>query len=143
MTRHFAPPPAGAAASAAILIDAARCWRRARDTGEAIQPRLAQALAMHDCSILAPVLDSLIRFYELARGRPMAVGNAGTPSDDERLLLGLLDGSTPHACIDCLEDAATMLDCALCSARIMLALAQQPSAVLGAAMSGPFHVRRA
>ena len=122
MTRHFTPPTRQETATAAILIDAARCWRQARDAGHPMQPCLAQALAAHDCTMLAPVFDSLCLFYETALGRPLAVGEALTLSDDEHLLLGLLDGSRPRACLGCTDRAASALDCALCSTRIMLAL---------------------
>jgi hypothetical protein len=80
-------------APAAILIDAARCWRQARDAGAPIQPRLSQTLAADDCAMLASVLDSLCLFYEAALG-----------------------------CLGCTDSAASALDCALCSTRIMLAL---------------------
>ncbi|QNO27260.1 hypothetical protein EEB18_021575 [Sphingopyxis sp. OPL5] len=122
MTRHFTPPTRQETAPTAILIDATRCWRQARDAGHPIQPCLADVLAAHDCTMLAPVLDSLCLFYEAALGRPLAVGKASTLSEDEHLLLGLLDGSPPRACLDCTDSAASALDCALCSTRIMLAL---------------------
>jgi hypothetical protein len=127
MTRHFAPLPPEATAPAAILVDAARCWRWARDSGEAIMPCLCETLTAHDCPILAPVFDSLIRFYESALGRPMIAGGNGALSDDERLLVGLIDGSSPRTCIGCPEGTAEMLDCALCSTRIMLTLTVQPA----------------
>lgn len=123
MTRHFPPPTtSNAIAPAAILIDAARCRRKACDAGQPIQPCLSRALAAHDCAILAPVLDSLCLFYESALGRPMTVGSALTLSDDEHLLLGLVDGSRPRDCLGCAQAAGHTLDCALCSTRIMLAV---------------------
>ncbi|WP_062769556.1 hypothetical protein [Sphingopyxis terrae] len=106
----------------AILIDAARCWREARDNGRSVQPCLSRTLDRHECAILAPVLDSLCLFYEAALGRPMAVGEALTLSDDEHLLLGLVNGSIPRQCLNCPRRRAATLDCALCSARIMVAL---------------------
>ncbi len=122
MSRHFPPPVPEATAVPAILIDAARCWRQARDSGQSVQPCLSRALDQHDCTMLAPVLDSLCLFYEAALGRPMTVGEALALSDDEHLLLGLMDGSRPRQCLNCPKDAAAALDCALCSTRIMLAL---------------------
>lgn len=122
MTRHFSPPAREATAVPAMLVDAARCWREARDSGKSVQPCLAQTLDAHDCTMLAPVLDSLCLFYEAALGRPMAVGKALALSDDEHLLLGLVDGSKPRRCLNCPKGAANALDCALCSTRIMLAL---------------------
>jgi len=122
MTRHFSPPAPEATAIPAILIDAARCWREARDNGESVQPCLSRTLDRHGCTMLAPVLDSLCLFYEAALGRPITVGQALALSDDEHLLLGLMDGTKPRRCLDCPQGVATALDCALCSTRIMLAL---------------------
>lgn len=122
MSRHFPPPAPEATAVPAILIDAARCWREARDSGQSVQPCLSRALDQHDCTMLAPVLDSLCLFYEAALGRPMTVGEALTLSDDEHLLLGLMDGSRPRQCLTCPNGVGATLDCALCSTRIMLAL---------------------
>ncbi len=121
MTRHFSPSTCEATAIPAMLIDAARCWRDARDSGQLAQPSLSRALAEHDCTLLAPVLDSLCLFYEAALGRPMAVGSTLALTADERLLLDLLDGSHGQ-CLGGPKHAATALDCALCSTRVMLAL---------------------
>ena len=122
MSRHFPPPSTAAAAVPAILIDAVRCWRDARDSGQSAQPCLSRTLAAHDGVMLAPVLDSLCLFYEAALGRPMTVGQALALSDDEHLLLGLLDGTRPHNFPASPKRLGAVLDCALCSTRIMLAL---------------------
>jgi hypothetical protein len=108
----------------AILIDATRCWRAARDMGDRVQPCLSRMLARCDCPMLAPVLDSLLSFYELAVGRPLQTGHADLVTHDEYRLVGLVDGSLPRrSCLSCPENAARGLDCAICSARIMMALA--------------------
>lgn len=121
--RHFSPTAQEATVLPALLIEAARCWREARDRGALSQPCLSDMLAAHgDGAMLAPVLDSLCLLYEAALGRPMAVGEALTLSDDEHVLLGLVEGSAPRRCLNCAEGTATALDCALCSTRIMLAL---------------------
>lgn len=105
-----------------LVTAAARRWRAARDCGEPVQQSLHTMLEPHDCGMLAPVFDSLMTLCEAALGRKIAVGGA-LPSEDEHLLLGLLDGSKPRrACIDCAQGAATALDCAICSTRIMMAL---------------------
>lgn len=105
-----------------MVTVAARCWRAARDTGAPVQQRLHALLSPHDCGMLAPVFDSLMTLCEAALGRKIAVGGA-VLSDDENLLLGLLDGSKPRrACIDCADGPARALDCAICSTRIMMAL---------------------
>lgn len=122
MTRHLSSPAQQAAAIPPILIEAARCWREARDSGQPVQPCLSRTLAAHDCAMLAPVLDSLCLFYEAALGRSMTVGQTLALSDDEHLLLRLMDGTAPRRCLNCPTDTAVALDCALCSTRIMLVL---------------------
>lgn len=117
--------------AAAMLIDAIRSWRGARDGHRSIQPCLARTLDAHGCALLAPLMDSLIRFYEAALGRPIMIGGAAMVSEDEHLLVGLVNGSASRACLGCPEGAANALHCALCSTRIMLALA------LGAPASNP------
>lgn len=124
MTRHFPQPNTDAVTHRMILIEAARCWRNARDTGKPVQPRLYRALAPHGCEMLAPVFDSLMTLCENAFGRQVTIGEAATLSSDELMLLGMIDGTKPRrACIDCPESAATSLDCAICSTRIMMSLA--------------------
>jgi hypothetical protein len=106
----------------ALVTAAARCWRVARDGGEPIQQSLHAMLAPHDCGMLAPVFDSLMTLCEAALGRPITVGGVAL-SEDERLLLGLLDGSKcRRVCIECAEGPASALDCAICSTRIMMGL---------------------
>lgn len=123
MTAHAVVTRADASPDSAELVTAAvRCWRKAHDGGEPVQQSLHRMLEAHDYGMLAPVFDSLMALCEAALGRRIAVGGAGL-SEDERLLLGLLDGSRPRrACIDCEQGAASALDCAICSTRIMMAL---------------------
>lgn len=129
MSRHFPPPAPEATAVPAILIGAARCWRQARDSGQSVQPCLSRTLDQHDCVMPAPVLASLCLFYEAALGRRMTVGEALSLTDDEHLLLGLVDGFKPRQCLTCPKGVGDTLDCALCSTRIMLALTLgQPTA---------------
>ena len=106
-----------------LLVGALRCWRRARDRGAAVQHCLYKMLDPLDHGMLAPVLDSLMTLFEAALGRPIRAGDPEFRSDDERLLLCLLDGThVRRACIDCPEGAGSSLDCALCSTQILLAL---------------------
>jgi len=112
--------------SRVLVMAAARCWRVARDTGAPVQQCLHAVLAPLRCDMLAPVFDSLMTLCEAALGRSIRAGTAA-PSDDEALLLGLLDGSKRRsACIDCAAGPASALDCAICSTRIMIALAMGP-----------------
>lgn len=81
-------------------------------------------LAADGLTMLSPVLDSLLRFYEAALGRRMRVGESARASDDERRLVAMLtDNRVDRRCLDCSDRAASNFACALCSARIMLQLA--------------------
>lgn len=123
MTRHVPPPSCDVTAPGTLLLDAARCWRAARDARRPVQPSLFNTLSERDCGLLAPVFDSLLLLYEAALGHRFVAGAGAWVSEDELLLLGLLDGTRPRlACIDCGASAGAALDCAICSTRIMMAL---------------------
>lgn len=105
-----------------LVLAAVRCWRTARDDGAPVQQRLYTMLSTHDYGMLAPVFDSLMTLGEAALGRKIAVGGA-ILSDDERLLIGLLEGDKPgRAAIARSEGMAAALGCAIRSTRIMMAL---------------------
>lgn len=95
-----------------LVLAAARCWRMARDGRASVQQCLYMMLSPHEWGMLAPVFASLMTLCEAALGRPIAVGGASL-SEDECLLLGLLDGS---------KSRRVCIDCAICSTRIMMTL---------------------
>lgn len=119
--------PAGAAPSplrSSLITAVARCWRTARDERENAQKCLYALLRPVGLGVLAPVFDSLFSLCESALGRKIATGRRAVASADERLLLGMLDGSRPRRdCLQCDRGKASALDCAICSTRIMLTLA--------------------
>ncbi len=51
--------------------------------------------------MLPPVLDSLMSFFERALGRPITVGVNASMSDDEDLLISVVQGSESLSCINC------------------------------------------
>ncbi len=131
MTCALTSPPATIVANS-LIVDAARCWRQARDSGNPVQPALYRALMGYGCGILAPVIDSVLALYEACSGRrfrtaaPDYVGFSG----DERRLLGLLrSGEREPAVFDASAspDLARVMRIALRSARIMLRLALEPA----------------
>jgi len=64
---------------------------------------------------------------EAAFGRRFETGEAALVSPDEHLFLGLMDGSKPaRDGIECATGVLAALDCALRSARIMIALTLEP-----------------
>ena len=131
MTRHIRPLNLEANACPSIIVEATRCWRKARDTGQAVQPSLYQMFVPHDCEMLAPVFDSLMSLCENALGRPVVIGSAMALSEDESMLLGLLDGSRQRCtCIDCLTEVAASLDCAITSTQILIGTPTRSSNLL-------------
>jgi hypothetical protein len=121
---HFDPerPWTTLDAPHALATAAIRCWRAARDEGKAVQRCLYAMLSRHDCEILAPEFDSFIALCEAALGRGIVVGTAAL-SEDETLLLGLFDGARyRRSYIACGNGTACVLDCAIRSTRIMMAL---------------------
>jgi hypothetical protein len=106
-----------------FLLDAVRCWRRAKDNGRAVQPSLYAVLSRDGQEMLAPVFDSLITMFEAALGRRLAVGPQGAVSPDERLLLSLLGQPARCAgCLRCPRGVLETLENALSSTRIMIRL---------------------
>ena len=106
-----------------IVFSALRAWRAARDCGASPKHRLHRLLSPFGPEMLGPMLDSLMALYEQALGRPLVAGATRALSQDEALLMDLLTGAKRRsACIACPEGAGSTFDCALCSARIMLAL---------------------
>lgn len=118
MRLAFASPAASA------LIDGARCWRLARDSGETVQPILASAFAGIGGAFLAPVIDGLLTLFEAAFRRRF---EAGDPCDDEltgdeERLLDLLDHDDRLALAAIRPALAGALRAALRSTRVMLRL---------------------
>ncbi|MET0336575.1 MAG: hypothetical protein ABW063_02325 [Caulobacter sp.] len=113
---------------AGLVTAAARCWRTARNERQPTQRSLYALLQPLDAELLAPVFDSLMTLCESAMSRSFETGSNAVLSDDESLQLGLLDKTGQRdACIDCPQGAATALNCAICSTRIMMALVAEPT----------------
>jgi hypothetical protein len=116
-----------------IILDATRCWRSARDSRTPVQPALYQALDVHRCAVLTPVLDSLLKLYETCIGRRFRAGAYGQAamSGDEHDLLDLLAGADGGEAVligaGAKPGLAGAMRVALRSARIMLRLALDPA----------------
>lgn len=115
-----------------LVLQAARIWRAARDASQPVQPSIFATLRRHGCGVLAPVFDSLMTLCEAALGRRLRVGGGGTISDDEHLLLDLLETpSQVRARMSCDDGPAAALGCALSSTRFMIALALDHRPAIG------------
>lgn len=132
MTCVFTPTAAPTAINS-LILEAARSWRLARDSGNPVQPALYHVLLGYGCGILAPVIDSMLSLYEACSGRRFRIGAPeyiGISSDEHRLL-NLLRGSADKdtAVLDASAspDLARVMRISLRSARIMLRLALEPT----------------
>lgn len=101
----------------AMLIEAARCWRDARDKHQPVQPSLFTLLSRHGHDMLTPVFDSLMTLAEGVAGRRITVGSGPDLSEDEHRLIGLLEGTggVPRQ-----GGLAPSLDCAVRSLQILM-----------------------
>lgn len=107
-----------------LITGALRDWHDAQQAGRPVMPHLFASLHGGHCALLAPVLHSLFRFYQEALKRAPVVGRSEGLSEDETLLLALVScPDLSHEKLDCPAGVAHGFDCALCSARIMLARA--------------------
>lgn len=120
-----AAPAVSTLATASMVIEAARYWRAARDTGHPVQPALYVPLETQGCGLLAPAIDGLLRLFEAGFRRRF---QAGDPLDrrltgDEHQLLDLLAEDEPPAAVEQVHPGlATAMRIALRSTRIMLRL---------------------
>lgn len=130
MARTIPTPAVASLEARSIIIDATRCWRRARDSRSPVQPALYAALATHRCAVLTPVLDGLLALYEACIGRRLRAGASGQAeiSGDERDLLDLLAGAEEDLPLPGIVNPGLTgtLRIALRSARFMLRLALEP-----------------
>ena len=109
------------AGAAHLLVDAARSWGRAREAGQPVQPCVFKALCVHDCGLAAPAVDSLMTLCEAALQRRLALGASTARSDDERLLVALMQGASARdACIDCPGGLGVALDSAVDAVQTIL-----------------------
>lgn len=107
----------------ALITAVARRWRAARDRDLPSQARLYRLLSTRHWEMLVPTFDSFMGLCETALRRPIATGTGRSPSRDEAMLIGLIDGTLPRRdCIDCAVGPASALDSAIRSTRIMMAL---------------------
>lgn len=124
MTFHFQTQPGTPARlPPSVVVDMIRCWCGAKRQGVPTQPRLTRRLEALDCTVLAPVMDSFCSLFEFALGRPLHTGRLQDLSEDEQMMLSLLEGLERRAiALPCEEPRGTLLDLAIRSTRVMITL---------------------
>ncbi len=114
---------------AAVIAQAARCWRAARDARLPVQQRLHALLAPLGFDMLAPVIDSVMTLGEGCLGRPLCKACPFGAGGDEALICGLLADPSRldrlPRCVAARRRAETdrMFAGALASAIVMMELA--------------------
>lgn len=124
MTRQFPSPLKEASLVSTLLIEAARCWREARDKRQPVQPRLFSLLSHYGHDMLAPVFDSLMTLSESVSGRRIATGVGPVLSEDELHLLDLVEQGADKPAT---EGLAASLNCAAASLRLLLRRSRLPA----------------
>ncbi len=102
----------------ALLVEAVRCWREARDKRQPVQSSLFVLLSRHGHGMLAPVFDRVMTLAEGVSGRRIAIGDGETLSEDETRLIDLVEAGGDRQ-----EDEGlgASLYCAVASLRILMA----------------------
>ena len=116
--------PAAATLPNALLLQAARAWRSARDAHRPAQPAVHAVLAPEGLELLTPAIDSLMALCEHRLDRPLCTGCPFAPSDDERMLCRLLADPSGYAPCPAREPdgLARAFAGALASVRVMAAM---------------------
>lgn len=115
----------------ALVLDAVRSWRRARDNRLPVQAAIHQSFVDPRWSVMAPVFASLLSLHEACSGRRFQVGRETHVTCDELRLLKLL--KEPAGCdVPVLDGNVTpslipALRIALRSTRIMMRLSLDKS----------------
>ncbi|WHO39799.1 hypothetical protein PMI04_004200 [Sphingobium sp. AP49] len=117
-------PAAHSPATLYILLGAVRCWAAARRRRRPAMAQLHLRLRRYGCEQLSPALDSLLRLGEQVTGHGLRTGRGTRLTEDENLLIDLLQarwtGPVPYTCSDAIA-------CAFCyavrSTQILLAQA--------------------
>lgn len=104
-----------------LFLQAVRCWGQARRLHRPTLTHLHARMGQYGCGQLLPAVDSLLDLTVTLLGRPLRLSRSATLSDDENMLINLLQGrrTTPlvHHCSDGLLCAFC---CALRSAQILM-----------------------
>jgi len=97
-----------------LFLEAVRCWSQARQTRRPTLSGLHAHLGHYGCGQLLPAVNSLLDLTVTLLGRPLRVGHGASLTDDENMLINLLQGRpiTPfvHSCSDASAPFAARCD---------------------------------
>lgn len=109
-----------------FFLDVLRHWCLARREMRPTKPELVEVLAPHICGLLAPALDALFLTFEACLGRPMISARENAMTADEVDLVALLNGSLSSISRFPNSNTEVILNAALRSTRVMVALSRRP-----------------
>ncbi|HUD95709.1 hypothetical protein [Sphingobium sp.] len=96
-----------------LFVDAMRYWSAARRSGRPVLASLHARLGRHGWAQLLPAIDSLLGLTETMLGRRLRTGRVPALSEDENMLINLLQGRRTAPIIHACSDAVA---CAFCGA---------------------------
>lgn len=104
-----------------LFLEAVRCWGRARRLRRPTLNHLYARMGHYGCAQLLPAIDSLLDLSITLLGRPLHLGSSPNLTDDENMLINLLQGCRDapfaHACS---EGLLCTFCCALRSVQILM-----------------------
>lgn len=147
MSIAHAVPAVSTLATTSMVIEAARYWRAARDTGHPVQPAVYVPLETQGCGLLAPAIDGVLTLFEAGYRRRFHAGDPldrGLTGDEHQLLDLLAEDEPPEAVEQVRPGLAAAMRIALRSTRIMVrSIARQQIDDRSPAQSGPLFFSQA
>ena len=94
-----------------LFLDAMRCWGAARRAGQPVLVRLHMRLGRHGWAQLLPAIDSLLGLTEAMLGRRLRLGRGPSLSEDENMLIDLLQGRRIAPIVHMCSEAVACIFC--------------------------------
>lgn len=104
-----------------LFLGMVRCWSQARRTRRAALTQLHARFGQYGCGQLIPAIDSMLDLTSRMLDRPIRAGRGPALSDDENMLINLLQGRRV-AMLDhrCSEALLCAFCCAVRSVQVLM-----------------------
>ena len=104
-----------------LFVEMARCWSKARRGRRPALTMLHSRVGHYGCGPLLPALDSMFALTTTLLGRPLRPGRSAGLSDDENMLINLLQGRRVAALgHQCSEALLCTFCCAVRSVQLLM-----------------------